>query len=95
MRGVILATLMVLASSLTTYNFPFGATIDGLDYRPRELFPGVAGDVITWEIFFFRERPHHLQAGYKGLDFHPLRNPAFRVQHQLSYLLQHDPHPYL
>ena len=56
MRGMILATLMVLASCLTTYTFPFGATVDGLDYRPRELLPGlVTGDLITWEIFFFRD----------------------------------------
>ena len=56
MRGVILAFLIVLASCLTTYTFPFGATVDGLEYRPRRPLPGlVAGDVITWEIFFFRD----------------------------------------
>ena len=56
MKGLILATLIVLTSCLTTYTFPFGATPSGVEYRPRELFSGlVASDVITWEIFFFRD----------------------------------------
>ena len=63
MRAAILAVLMVMTSCLTTYTFPFNAT-GGSEFRPRELLLGlIAGDVITWEIFFFRDSgsAHHLQ----------------------------------